>query len=183
MKLTGYIAGAGYDRQGKRQITLTVNEDCFEELDTLTEKPLNIDIKEKQKKRSNNANSYMWALCTDIAEAMGDRSKEDVYRQAIAERGVSKDFHMLTEGEMKTLRVVWSEMGIGWFTQPLDYEPDGEHRILRCYYGTSRYSAKQIHKVIEWLEQDARSIGVTIMSEQEKTLLLQEWDKQRKEDK
>lgn len=183
MKLTGYIAGAGYDRNGKRQITLTVNEDCFEELDTLTEKVLNIDISEKQKKRSLTANAYMWALCTDIANAMGDVSKDDVYRQAIVERGIYKDFHYLTESELKTLTAAWQLLGTGWIAQPLDYEADGEHRILRCYYGTSRYSAKRIQKVIEWLEEDARTLGLTIMSRQEASLLLTEWDKQQRKEK
>ena len=49
-------------------------------------KTLTVEVKVKRKQRSHNANSYCWALCTEIARVIKG-SKEDVYRQAIRSIG------------------------------------------------------------------------------------------------
>lgn len=49
-------------------------------------KTLTVEVKVKRTTRSNNANSYCWALCTEIAKVIRS-SKEEVYRQAIKSIG------------------------------------------------------------------------------------------------
>lgn len=187
MKINGYVEGISYSRNREMLLTIKLSrrlgEEQLNEIDGFGEKELAIEIKPKSEKRSNTANAYMWALCNDIAEKVDNIGKDDVYRQAVRERGISRDFHMLTEQEMKTLSAAWRQLGIGWLTEPLDYEPDGEHRILRCYYGTSTYNGKQMRKIIDFLEEDARNLNITLISPKEKDLLLDEWQKIKEKEK
>lgn len=183
MNITGTIAGVNYDRKYNMILQIKVTRGDINAFDEFGDKELDIDMQIKSKKRSRTANAYMWALCTDIAAAIGDISKDDVYRNAIIERGIFRDFHQLTEAECKTLKAAWEQLGTGWITQPLDYEPDGEHRILRCYYGSSRYNARQMRRLIEGLEEDARSFNITLITPYEKDLLLDEWDELQKKEK
>lgn len=178
MKITGKLANVQYDFEGHQQIVLTLDTKLQEGLDSIAEKPLDIELKEHKKKRSLNANAYLWALCTEISEITALRlTKEQIYRRAIKESGLAKDFHNLTESEAKTLKAAWERLGVGWFTEKVDYEPDGEHIVLRCYYGSSSYDTKQMSRVIERLVQDARACGIQTMTQRERTLLYEEWSK------
>lgn len=51
------------------------------------DKEYTIKLDKVRKKRSLNANGYMWELCEQIAGKLGI-TKEDVYRQAIKDVGV-----------------------------------------------------------------------------------------------
>lgn len=142
-------------------------------------KPGEYEIRLSRKKRSRDANALMWALCGDIGEEIG-RSPVDVYKDAIREIGVYKDF-LLTAGEAKTLRTAWEQLGIGWITETLDYDPDGERVIIRCWYGSSRYNTKQMSRLIDSLIQDAESIGIPTPESERIRTLLEEWDEKQKD--
>lgn len=122
-------------------------------------KPGAYEIVKYREKRSTTANAYMWALCRDIGEKVG-LTKDEVYRDAVREMPVYKDFHDMSEDAAKTLSVAWSKLGTGWFTEQVDYEPDGEHVIVRAYYGSSTYNTKQMSRLIDLLLEQARSVGV-----------------------
>lgn len=182
MTITGRISGVTYNREKRLLLTIETADDCVEAIDDLGDRELEVEINRKTKKRSNTANNYMWALCTKIAGKMGI-SKDEVYRKVIVERGIFRDFHYLTETELKTLTGAWTLLGDGWIARPLDYEPDGEHRVLRCYYGSSRYNQAQMSALIDNLEEDARALGIEIISAKEKALLLDEWDEIQKKER
>lgn len=55
-----------------------------------TDKEYDVEIKEKRKHRSLNANNYMWKICQKIADELSKNqyiSKDDVYRKAIKDCG------------------------------------------------------------------------------------------------
>ena len=60
---------------------------------------LEITAKKKRKKRSLDANDYLWVLCTKIAERLQDSklsiSKEEVHRKHIRNRVVNIRLHLL----------------------------------------------------------------------------------------
>jgi hypothetical protein len=114
------------------------------------------EIKRKEEKRTTRANSFMWALCRDIAEKTGI-SKDEVYTNAIKELNIYKDF-TLTEDQAKTFKVAWEKLGTGWITEQVDY--DGDEVVIRAYYGSSTYNKKQMARLIDNLLQDARSVGI-----------------------
>lgn len=138
------------------------------------DKTYTVEITPKRKKRSLNANGYMWELCEKLAEANGI-TKEDVYRKAIKEVGVFKDFSSLSESDAKTLRTAWEMLGTGWLTEQLDYMPDGEHIIIRCYYGSSRYNTKQMSRLIDNIIEDCIACGIETMTPAELSLLKGAW--------
>lgn len=135
------------------------------------------DIVPHKEKRSKDANGLMWALCGEISDAVGIPSVE-VYRNAIREIGVYKDFEW-TVNEAKTLRTAWSRLGIGWVTEQLDFTPDGETLVVRCWYGSSTYNTKQMSRLIDNLIQDAEALGLPTPDSERIESLLKEWDAQK----
>ena len=137
-------------------------------------KTYDLDVKEHREKRSLNANAYLWVLCSKMADAMS-LDKEDIYRGYINQRGVFKDF-VLTEDEAKTFSVAWGMLGVGWFTERVDFEEDGERLVIRAYYGSSTYNTKQMSRIIDLAVQDAKSIGIETMTPNEINEMLSRWE-------
>ena len=138
-----------------------------------------LTIKEKKNKRSLNANNYCWYLCTELAKKLSDEkvkyTKEDVYKKAIQEVGIYKDFENLTQSNAKTLQTAWQMLGTGWVTEQVDYMPDGEHVIIRCYYGSSQYNSKQMSRLINNLVQDCIVNEIPTLEDMEIERLVKEW--------
>lgn len=63
-------------------------QELFDTLNAMQsdDKPYIITIEKQKRKRSLNANAYMWELCHKIAEKVGT-TKETVYRKNIREVG------------------------------------------------------------------------------------------------
>lgn len=125
-----------------------------------------LTVEKVKKKRSLNANNYMWQLCEQIAVSVG-LSKDEVYRQAVQAVGVYKDFHSLGPDEASTFQTAWSMLGTGWFCEQADYEPDGERLVIRAYYGSSVYNTRQMSRLIDYIVQDAKALGIETMTPQE----------------
>ncbi|MGN0533003.1 MAG: hypothetical protein ACI4IK_01475 [Eubacterium sp.] len=132
-----------------------------------------VEVKRKTKKRSLNANAYMWELCQKLAEVNGI-TKEEVYRNAIKDVGIFRIFNLPPE-EAKTLRTAWEMIGVGWLTEQLDYMPDGETVSIICYYGSSKYNTKQMSRLIDYIVQDCKACGIETLSDAELSLLESEW--------
>lgn len=56
---------------------------------------------------------------------------------------------------------------------------DGPLLIVRAYYGSSRYNTKQMSRLIDSLMEDCEAVGIVTISEKDKGLLLDDWDKRR----
>lgn len=139
--------------------------------------PGRYDLLIHREKRSNDANRYCWALCRDIAEAIRDGSSdEDVYRDAIKAVGIAKDFPSMSPDNAETLMAAWRRLGIGWQAEVVDWEPDGEHQIVRCWYGSSVYNTKQMARLIDRLTQDAQAVGADTLDQQSVAALLEDWE-------
>ncbi len=186
VNLTGKMIDLAEDEDsGKYRITFELEEvpsslDVFNGL--LQAEKLSIEVKKYRQKRSLEANGYCWYLCTELAKKMSDDkaryTKEDVYRNAIREIGIYRDFEHLSEQEAKTLTVAWGMLGTGWIAEQVDYEQDGDTVRLRCYYGSSQYNTKQMSRLIDHLVQDALAVGdIDVLSEKERQRMIEEWDK------
>ena len=138
-----------------------------------TNKCYTVEITEKKKKRSLNANAYMWQLCQKLAEVNGI-TKEEVYRQAIKDVGIFQDF-ALDENAAKTLRKAWEMLGTGWITEQVDYAEDGDRLVIRCYYGSSKYNTKQMSRLIDYIVQDCKACEIETLTPAEISLLKEGW--------
>lgn len=133
------------------------------------------ELKEHRKKRSMNANNYFWQLADQIAEKLG-REKEELYLEYVKRVGPFKDF-TLSEDEAKTFRVAWSMLGTGWPTEQVDYSPSGREVVVRAYYGSSQYNTRQMSRLIDMAVEDAKDLGIEVLTPLELERMKEEWGK------
>lgn len=136
-------------------------------------KEYSVDLRPLRKSRSLNANAYMWQLCTQLAE-VNSLTKEEVYRNAVKDVGVYKDFLELSEQDASTIRTAWEMLGTGWVTEQVDYMPDGSKVHIRCYYGSSTYNTKQMSRLIDYIVQDCKACGIETLTDAELSLLIEQ---------
>ena len=132
------------------------------------------EIKRVRKRRSLDANAYLWVLCTKIAEVVGI-SKEDVYRRNIRDGG---DYTPLPikEVAVEDFTRIWEAHGIGWFCDLVGNSKIPGYKLIFAYHGSSEYDSKQMSALIDRVKQDAESVGVETMSAEELTALIAEWE-------
>lgn len=182
-ELTGKISGVSFSyTTGKPLITIEMNEkqSALKMVDELkTVEKLSLKIGKYREKRSLNANSYLWQLCTMIADKLSDdgvpHTKEEIYRNAVKARGICREQGELPLDFAKTSRTAWEMLGTGWITEQVDFEPDGERVIVRYYYGSSTYNTKQMSRIIDWLVVECQQLGIETKSQAEIDSLLNSW--------
>lgn len=136
-------------------------------------KPGNYEIERQKKKRSLDANRMLWAACEEIAKAVGI-DKEEVYRRNIRAVGVYEPLPIKAEA-VEDFKRRWKAKGIGWFADVIDDSKLKGYKLVFAYYGSSTYTTKEMSRLIDEIIQDAKAVGVDIMSDREKSLLLEEW--------
>lgn len=135
-------------------------------------------LSKEGKRRSLDANRYAWKMMDELAKAV-DSTKEEIYREQIRAVGVFRDFH-LPENEEKSFCTAWGMLGTGWITERVDFS--GDTVTVRAYYGSSRYSVRQMSRLIDNLIQDCRAVGIDTLTPAERDLLLSDWGERRKAD-
>ena len=183
VEVTGKILDFSLDFvTGKPKITLELNEkqEATQGYDEFKNcEKLSIKISKYRKKRSLDANAYCWVLCTKLAEKLSDDkvkyTKEDIYRNAVQELGIYKDFPNLNPSDAKTLRHAWELLGTGWITEQVDFMQDGENVVIRCYYGSSTYNTKQMSRLIDNLVQDCEAVGIPTQTPEQIANMLSLW--------
>lgn len=136
-----------------------------------------VDIKPFRKSRSLDANALCWKMCSQIASKTGI-NKEDVYRNAIVD-GNEYTPLPIKEEAVEEFQRIWSSNGIGWFAVDVDASKLEGYRLMFAYAGSSTYSTKAMSALIDRLIQDAKAVGADVISEREKTLLLDDWEDKR----
>lgn len=160
---------------GKRLI-LTI-EDEMEAANTFMEfskeEVLDVTIKKYRKKRSLDANAYMWQLLGELATKL-ETTSEELYKHYVSQYGIYKDF-LLTESEAKTVIAIWEKQGLGWPVEKLDFAADGDRVIYRAYYGSSVYNTKQMSRLIDAVVEDAKEAGIETMTPTQLAIVKDVW--------
>lgn len=133
-----------------------------------------LEVKEHRKKRSLDANAYAWVLINKLAEVMRLEPVE-VYRQAIQEISGNNEVLPVKEEAAEQFANAWKKHGIGWLCKDLGKSKIPGYRNLMVYYGSSVYTVRQMNALIENLVQDCNALDIDVMSERERSLLLEEW--------
>ena len=176
MKFPVNATGWGVDKDGFF-IKLYCDKQNGAALDDLPAK-VDCELKKHREKRSRNANDYCWTLIGKLSEKLNIPPVE-IYRQCVKEVGVYRDFH-LPASENKTLATLWRQQGLAWLTETLDYEPDGDNVVTRCWYGSSVYNTKQMSRLIDLIVQECREQNIETMTPAELAGLLERWDNDKK---
>jgi hypothetical protein len=141
----------------------------------MKDKKYQAEIKEYRKNRSLDANALCWVICNEIANAIGS-TKEDVYRKNIREVGVYTPLPIKAEA-VEDFQRIWQGHGIGWFTEVIDDSKLPGYKLIFAYQGSSVYSVSEMKRLIDNLIQDAKAVGIEVISESERHLLLEDWGK------
>lgn len=136
-------------------------------------KTLTVEVKVKREQRSHNANSYCWALCTAIAKAIRS-SKEEVYQQAIKSIGAYTPVPIKADA-VERYTEIWKAHGIGWVVENMGESKIPGYVVLACYHGSSAYDTKEMSQLIDWLIDEAKNVGVDVISDADRALLLEDW--------
>ena len=80
------------------------------------QKKYTVTIKEFRKKRSPEANRYLWVLCNKLSVKVGI-PPEEVYRHYIPDVGDNSDTICIPDAAVKRFREGWESRGLGWCTE------------------------------------------------------------------
>ena len=182
MELTGKIIDCAIDFvSGKARLTLEINEKqvLLNGFDNLKNILLSLKLTKYRKKRSLNANSYMWVLISKLEQELSKNderaTKDNIYQSYIKHYGRAIEYQIPTEA-VKAMTAVWNAYGLGWFTELVDDGSMPDTKIIRFYYGSSCYSKKRMSRLIKAVVADCEALGIQTMTPQELQTLIDRWD-------
>ena len=174
MKATANNIRTSYTESGQQELTLTLTQkQPIDDLKAIIAngKLIEVDLHQQKKKRSLDANGMLWAICTQIANAIKS-SKDEVYLTMLERYGVFT--HIIVQ--QKAVERIKQE----WRTCRVlgEVTVNGKTGIqVMCYYGSHTYNSKEFSVLLDGVISDAKELGIEVISEQDKQLLIQEWGK------
>jgi hypothetical protein len=127
----------------------------------------NYEIERKRKKRSNDANALCWKLCTEIANVLRT-DKDSVYVEMLKRYGQSDIISVLSVVDVKGYFKYYEDFGKG-------YVKGKEFTHYKVFKGSSQYDTREMSILLDGIIDEAKALDIEVISEREKTLLLQEW--------
>lgn len=137
------------------------------------DKQYTLEIKEKKKKRSLDANAYFWTLAHKIAAKSGVEVSK-VYRSYVREIGGNSDTVCVQDKAVDDFCRAWSHNGLGWQTETMPSKLEGCTNVI-CYYGSSTYDTSQMTRLIDLAIADCKEYGIEYMTPAELAKLLAAW--------
>lgn len=131
-----------------------------------------VEVSKPRKKRSLSANSYLWVLCDKIAKVIGT-TKETVYIKNIREVGCF-DVLEIADNAVDGFINRWKSMGIGNYAETVGYSYKGYTGVI-AYYGSSGYDTKEMSRLIESVVQEAKTLGIETLSDDELERMKSSW--------
>ena len=158
MRFTGEIQSVTKDfKTDKFIVSFLMNESLpVDEVNSLMDTKLNIEAKKWRKKRSLDANGYLWVLCTEIAKVI-DSSKDEVYEEMLQKYGV---FYQDEDGEHITITlkssIDVSKVEGHWKL----FKTNGKFNAYLMIKGTSEYDTKEMAHFLDMVVQEAKELGI-----------------------
>ena len=178
MELTFTKSDLTMDLNGDYRLTLVISKQPIDELKSLvdSELPKIAKIGLKRKKRSLDANSYCFVLCDKIAEKINS-TKEKVYQDAIREVGVFNILLIQNKAVDEFLKM-WNKQGLGDYAEVMHNSskvPDCS--VITAYHGSSKYDSKQMARLIDYIVQNAKELGIQTETPDEIERIKSMWGK------
>lgn len=163
MEFTGCIKDVTKDWQtNKFQITFTMNEaSAINQIENIrTCEKLNIKATKYRKKRSLDANAYLWVLCTKIAEAISVPeavvSKDEIYEEMLQKYGyLYQDEDGYIPVTVKA-GVDMSKITGHWKF----YKSNGKFDSYLMIKGSSEYDSAEMAHFIDAVVQEAKELDI-----------------------
>jgi hypothetical protein len=169
--LSGKIKELNIDyRTGEALLTLAVNEkrsamNCFDELNGADKLAIKID--KHREKRSLNANSYAWALLTQIGNVTR-KSKEAVYLDMLKDYGQSELISVKAHIKLDQYIKYYEEAGESTLNGTL-------FKHYKVYKGSSEFDKQEMSIFIDGVVQEAIDLGIDVRTPDEIARLKSLW--------
>lgn len=138
-----------------------------------------LEVKEFYKKRSLDANAKMWALINEMSTILR-LPPEEIYQGYIPDVGNNYKYIPSLPEDVESWTKDWCDGHIGRMVEdvgPCRTTGLRGYRLLKMYRGSSEYDVPTFSRLLDLVLQDCRNLGIEVMSEREKSLLLEEWGK------
>lgn len=160
---------------GEWVVSFITRENPNKLFNDLKDADVDVEIKKHNPKRSKDANAMCWAMCHDIGKALRPPlPKEEVYRRAIREVGEYEPLP-IREDAVETFQRRWAAKGTGWFAEVIDDSKLPGYKLVFAYYGSSTYDTAEMSRLIDYLVEDARNMGIPIPASKEQEEALKAW--------
>ena len=174
MQTTAKITELNIDyntRKPKISLILDTNDiNVIEELKN--ENKLNLELKKYYKKRSLDANAYMWVLIGKIADKL-NVSKEEVYKDAIKQVGAYTVVPIKDEAVEEWIRI-WQGNGLGWICEMTNSKLKGFVNVL-SYHGSSTYNSKEMSRLVDLIVNECKELDIETMTPEQLSILKENW--------
>ena len=139
----------------------------------------NLEVKEHRKKRSLNANAMAWKLLGELSAVMRV-SSEEIYREYIRDVGDNYEIVPVKKDHIKDWDRIWCDGHYGRCTVDMgECRTIPGYHYIKSYIGSSDYDTAQMSRLLDLIITDCKQVGIDVMSEREKSLLLEEWGGKR----
>ena len=171
MQLIGSVKNLSLDFQtNTANLTLSITNkaaamQCFDELKDVEK--LDIEIKKYREKRSVNANSLLWKMCNEIANVLRT-DKDSVYLEMLKRYGQSSVISVLSTVDVSGYFKYYDVFGTG-------YVNGKEFTHYKIYKGSSEYDSREMSILLDGVIDEAKGMGIEVLSEQELSLIKSEW--------
>lgn len=176
MDFTGEVKGIVRDYQTNQfNITFSINESSvISEIDNLKGSKLSIKAVKYRKKRSLDANAYLWVICSKLAE-VHQTSKDEIYEEMLQKYGV------LYQDEENNYIIVTLKADID--TSKLEghwkyykSSEDGKFKSYLMIKGTSLYNTSEMARFIDMVVQEAKEEGIETLPPAELERMKATWN-------
>lgn len=170
-ELTGRIENLSVDfSTGKAKLALEINEktSAMNAFDDFREcEKLSIKIDKYREKRSLNANALCWKVCAEIANMLRS-DKDSVYLEMLKRYGQSEIVSVLSTVDVSGYFKYYDTFGTG-------YVKGKEFTHYKIYKGSSEYDTREMSILLDGIIDEAKGMGIDVMSESELALIKNEW--------
>ncbi len=134
------------------------------------------EIKQYRKKRSLDANGYMWVILRAMAEKLMTTDKE-IYREMIRRVGQA-DILPVRDDAIEAFTKRWEAHGIGYQVDNLGPCKNTEgYSNLRCYYGSSVYDSREFSILLDEIITEAKALGIETATPEEIERMKQQYER------
>ena len=128
-------------------------------------KKYDVVIKERRQKRSLNANSYCWKLCTEIADVLNS-DKDSIYVLMLKRYGVSD------------LIPIANKVPVKDYFDYYDVESKNEkYTWYKVYKGSSKYDTKEMSILINGIVSECKELDIPTKEDLEIKQMIDDWEK------
>lgn len=131
----------------------------------MKEQAYTADLKEQRKKRSLDANAYLWVLLDKLSTALRV-PKVELYRRMIPDVGGVSETVCVQDAAADRLCAGWEHNGLGWLTERFPSKIEGCTNVI-LYYGSSAYDTRQMTRLLDMVIHECKAQGIETLTPEE----------------